>query len=169
MEALAEFHAKTGNTEYAVILYNHVLALLHNKRTGDTFLPEDLCRAATVLNNVAGVLMRGAPTPETLDTAEDFARRALEVLGDAAKNKKSISPEDLQTCAHTFAVTLFNIGSLREMHNDRDTARAFYQASLKRSKELDLPEGISEAKQALRRLDRESTPPPSTDITKPST
>lgn len=106
------------------------------------------------MNNLAELLVRDAATPEQRKGAEKWARQALGTIERAKASSKDAGSEGLATCEHALAAVLFNLGSLREMDDDLDGSREFYQASQDQSRRIKMKEGIMESQVALRRLER---------------
>ncbi|KAH9915762.1 hypothetical protein B0H21DRAFT_326380 [Amylocystis lapponica] len=155
LEALGRFYSRQENVQYAIPLYLQAISLLvppaSAKRRTTT---EEKCRGAELMNNLSELSLRGPPTPEKRDRAEQWARQALSTI---ERTKASAAGDaDLTTCETALAAVLFNLGSLLEMGGDFDKSRDFYQASWDQSKRIRMKEGILEAQVALRRLERAS-------------
>lgn len=125
------------------------------------------------MTSLSELLMR-TPTPEKLHQAEAWASQALGLIEKTQKQAR----EKESICEQALAVALFNLGSIREvcldplisfvfytvfagltilyrqMREDLPKARELFERSLEQSKTIGLREGLFEAKQALRRLDR---------------
>ncbi|THH19114.1 hypothetical protein EW146_g1984 [Bondarzewia mesenterica] len=149
IEALGAFYARTGKTEYAIPLYLQAISLLvPPPNSGKTS-----SAGAQLMSNLSELLMRGSPTPQKLHQADAWARQALSVIEKTQKNSRG-PPGDLETCEQALAATLFNLASLREMRGDLPSALEMFQRSFDQSKKIGMREGMLEARQALRRVDR---------------
>lgn len=124
------------------------------------------------MSNLAELFMRSTPTSAALHQSEAWARQALSLLqktqGDAYRS------DDTRICEEALAVVLFNLGSLREvcnlsfplrlhsgnsglfqkMNDDPRSARQMFEQSLEQSKNLKWQEGMAQARNAIRRLNR---------------
>ncbi|KZT23713.1 hypothetical protein NEOLEDRAFT_1136204 [Neolentinus lepideus HHB14362 ss-1] len=154
IEALGRFYAKTGRVDYATTLYLQAISILMPPAgSGNTASAEDSCRVAQLMSNLSELIMRGSPTPDKLHQAEAWAQQALAVVNKTTKTARG-NPEQIAGCEETLGAVLFNLGSLREMNNDRAAAKDYFATSLEQSKRMQSQEGILEAKTALRRLER---------------
>ncbi|EIM89060.1 uncharacterized protein STEHIDRAFT_94126 [Stereum hirsutum FP-91666 SS1] len=150
IEALGAFYARTGRVDYAAPLYLQAISLLiPTPQSGNIGSPSDICRGAQLMTSLSELLMR-TPTPEKLHQAEAWASQALGLIEKTQKQAR----EKESICEQALAVALFNLGSIREMREDLPKARELFERSLEQSKTIGLREGLFEAKQALRRLDR---------------
>ncbi|KAI0066840.1 hypothetical protein BV25DRAFT_1795961 [Artomyces pyxidatus] len=151
IEALGAFYARTGKLEYAVPLYLQAISLLvPPMNSGKSASPEELCRGAQLMSNLSDLFMRGARTTATLHQAEAWARQALSLI----EKTRSKSGNGIDICEQAFAVTLFNLGSIREARDDPVAAGDLFRRSLEQSNKIGMREGIAEARQAIRRVDR---------------
>ncbi|KAH9031632.1 hypothetical protein EDB85DRAFT_2074057 [Lactarius pseudohatsudake] len=138
----------------AVPLYLHTISLLvppvasPRKAT-----KEELCQGAQLMSNLSELFMRSAPTSAALHQSEAWARQALSLLQKTQGNASQ--SDDIRVCEEALAVVLFNLGSLREMNGDPKSARQKFEQSLEQSKNLRWQEGMAQARNAIRRLDRE--------------
>lgn len=154
LEALGAFYARTGKLTLAVPLYLHTISLLvppvasPRKAT-----KEELCQGAQLMSNLSELFMRSAPTSAALHQSEAWARQALSLLQKTQGNASQ--SDDIRVCEEALAVVLFNLGSLREMNGDPKSARQKFEQSLEQSKNLRWQEGMTQARNAIRRLDRE--------------
>ncbi|KAH9039188.1 hypothetical protein EDB84DRAFT_1477997 [Lactarius hengduanensis] len=154
LEALGAFYARTGKLTLAVPLYLHTISLLvppvasPRKAT-----KEELCQGAQLMSNLSELFMRSAPTSAALHQSEAWARQALSLLQKTQGNASQ--SDDIRVCEEALAVVLFNLGSLREMNGDPKSARQKFEQSLEQSKNLRWQEGMAQARNAIRRLDRE--------------
>lgn len=104
------------------------------------------------MNNLSELIVRGTPTPEKLHQSEAWAKKALDIIESTKRNTKDT--DKLSICELALAAVYFNLGSLREMADDRVASREMYNTSLIQSKAIGMKEGMLEARVALRRLDR---------------
>ncbi|KAI0252470.1 hypothetical protein BJV78DRAFT_1281594 [Lactifluus subvellereus] len=147
LETLGAFYARTGKLTFAVPLYLHTISLLVPPVTSPRkATPEELCRGAQLMNNLSELFMRSTPTPATLHQSEAWARQALSLLQKTQGN--------FRICEEALAVVLFNLGSLREMNDDSKSARQLFEQSLEQSKKLKWQEGVTQGRNAIRRLER---------------
>lgn len=65
------------------------------------------------MNNLAELVIRGAPTPDKRHQAEAWARQALGIIEKTKASVKEGS-EELAPCELALTAVLFNLGSLRE-------------------------------------------------------
>ncbi|KAA1472550.1 hypothetical protein DENSPDRAFT_838861 [Dentipellis sp. KUC8613] len=155
IESLGAYYAKTGKLEFAMPLYLQAISLLVPKvDSGKSAPPENLCRGAYLMNNLSELIMRGAPTPEKLHQAEAWARNALALIEKTKSSNPKKQNDELQVCEEALAVTLFNLASIQEMRNEPIAARDLYMKSWEQSKAIGMREGVLEAIQAMRRLER---------------
>jgi hypothetical protein len=112
------------------------------------------------MSAISGLIMRVNPTEEGVAQAEAWSRKALDIA-NAAKaaqvrktwfGRSDKSSDVDQTCDIALAVSLFNIGVLREMAGDRKGAKTFLKMSLDQSKTIGLGEGVVAAKGAIEKL-----------------
>jgi len=87
-----------------------------------------------------------------LHQSEAWARQALSLLQKTQGNASR--SDDVRVCEEALAVVLFNLGSLREMNGDPKSARQMFEQSLEQSRDLRWQEGLAQARNAIRRLDR---------------
>ncbi|KAI0052142.1 hypothetical protein FA95DRAFT_1553815 [Auriscalpium vulgare] len=154
LEALGTFYAKVGKLDFAVPLYLQAISLLIPPTASRKVAsPDDLCRGAQLMSNLSELFMRGASTAAKLHQAEAWARQALALI-EKTKARSNSRSDELQICEQALAVTLFNLGAIREMSKDPTSARELFQRSWEQSSRIGLRDGTSEARQALRRLDR---------------
>ncbi|KZT71894.1 hypothetical protein DAEQUDRAFT_743979 [Daedalea quercina L-15889] len=169
LEALGRFYAREGNVEYAVPLYLQAISLLVPPVTSTKkSTPEERCRGAQLMNNLAELSIRGKQTDEKRAQAIAWAQQGLATI---ERTKASGgSPEELWLCEQTLAAVLFNLGSLHEIGNDTDRSRELFKQSLDQAKAIRMREGVMEAQAALRRLDRiaKRVPTPTADAANPS-
>ncbi|TFK49177.1 hypothetical protein OE88DRAFT_1663615 [Heliocybe sulcata] len=154
IEALGTFYAKTGKVDYAMTLYLQAISILMPPAgSGNTTSAEDSCRAAQLMSSLSELIMRRTPTPENLHQAEAWAQQALAVVNKTVKTARG-DPEQIAGCEAALGAVLFNLGSLREMNNDHAAAKDYFTTSLQQSNRIQSQEGMLEAANALRRLER---------------
>jgi len=155
LEALGAFYARQGKVEYAMPLYVQAIHLLMPNSSPTQSLPvDDKCRAAQIMNNISSLIMSKTPTQATLTQAESWARTSMTLCDQEISTAKKRDKDQLSVCETTLAVAMFNLASMREMADDRATAREYFTKSLDQSKSIGMREGIMEAQAALRRLDK---------------
>jgi hypothetical protein len=131
------------------------------------------------MSNLSELFMRSTPSSATLHQSEAWARQALSLLQKTQGNANR--SDDIRVCEEALAVVLFNLGSLREvceislpfrlrssdsrlihkMNGDPMSARQMFEQSLEQSKNLRWQEGMAQARNAIRRLNREQFDVPS--------
>ncbi|KAF8637891.1 hypothetical protein AX17_002514 [Amanita inopinata Kibby_2008] len=158
-EALGSVYARTDRDEYALPLFLQAVSLLipPPPRTSS---PGDRCRGAQTMSSISELIIRSDLSGEGFTQAEAWARKALDVTNDTKsklekKSKKWIggTSEVEPACELALAVSLFNIGVLREMAGDTKEAKRMLKGSLRQSKAIGLEEGVAAAEEALKRLD----------------
>ncbi|KDQ13333.1 hypothetical protein BOTBODRAFT_175646 [Botryobasidium botryosum FD-172 SS1] len=154
-ERLGEFYARKGNAEYAVPLYLQAISLLippTAKEDGTSVTPENRCRGAMLMNNLASLLVSSnASVPQ----ARAWAAKAFEVT---LKARKDVPGEErLLECEHVLVAALFNLGMLDEMEGKLDEAKDRYSSALGHSRGIGMKEGVKEAQLALRRIGGSTT------------
>ncbi|KAJ6595861.1 hypothetical protein DFH09DRAFT_906148 [Mycena vulgaris] len=145
LQELGDFYGRVGKLEYAIPLYLQGVSLL----VSDGGEPEDMCKGAQLMNNIAELVIRGDPTAERQKYAEAWAQKALFVLQTTRKSTKQVIP----TCEQALSVALFNAGMLRELAGDHKRARAFFMSASEQSELSGVDEGVAVAKEAIARLD----------------
>ncbi|KAJ7666145.1 hypothetical protein DFH06DRAFT_1186042 [Mycena polygramma] len=152
LQELGDFYGRVGKLEYAIPLYLQTISLLISDG-GSQAPPEDMCRGAQLMNNVAELIARGEATAERQKSAESWAQQALSIIQAARKDTK----EPISTCEHALCVALFNAGMLREMAGDDKRARSFFTAAFEQSQSYGTEEGVAAAKEAIERLNAKGT------------
>lgn len=76
----------------------------------------DRCRAASLMNNLANLLIIPTPTQETLPQAQAWASKALTVVRLARAERGERSSEEQGECDSALATILFNMGMLSEVN-----------------------------------------------------
>lgn len=161
LEALGALYAKKGRIEYAMPLYLQAISLLLPPKANNVSI-EDRCRAAQLMNNLSELIMRRPPAPEVRAQAEAWARQALGIIERAQAQPRSSQwfgwgqPADdgRDVCEHALGVVLFNLGSLREMTSDLDGAKKLFEKSAEQCSKVGIREGVVEAQEALRRVEK---------------
>lgn len=161
LAALGNVYARKGELEYAMPLYLQAISLLLPPGMQNVSI-QDRCEAAQLMNNLSELIMRRPPTPEIRHQAEAWARKALDVIEVTGKMPLPRSGwfsyfEDTSarsTCDQVLGVVLFNIGMLREMDSDKKAARALFEKSAQQCGRVGMDEGVLQANEALRRVDR---------------
>jgi hypothetical protein len=153
IEALGAFYARVGKVQYAMPLYLQAMSILIPPPSQKHSSPEDRCRGAQLMNNLSELIMRGTPTPDKIHQAEAWARQAEGIIQKTKESTKGDS-DRAKICEYALAAVLFNLGSLREMAEDRSASRELFTAALEQSKAVGMKEGTVEAQAALRRLQR---------------
>ncbi|KAF7360319.1 hypothetical protein MVEN_00761400 [Mycena venus] len=152
LQELGDFYGRAGKLEYAIPLYIQGISLLVPE-DGVKLLPEDMCQAAHLMNNIVELTVRGTPTAERQLYAETWAHKALSLLQAARKDTK----EPIPICELALCAALFNAGMLRELSGDEKRARSFFMASFQQSKSYGVEQGVAAAKDAIERLNAKQT------------
>ncbi|KIK60151.1 hypothetical protein GYMLUDRAFT_43909 [Collybiopsis luxurians FD-317 M1] len=152
LEALGAFYAEAGRLDFAMPLYLNAISLLIPPAPKKSSV-EDRCRGAQLMTNLSELIMRGAPTPQTLHQAEAWASQALAVSRKARGEASKSKPVDL--CEEVYAAALYNVATFRDMAGDKKTARDLYRDGLEQARSIGMTEGIVEASKALHRIDLE--------------
>lgn len=63
------------------------------------------------MGNLSELIMRGAPTPETLHQAEAWASQALAVT----KKARQEASKPINQCDEVYAAALFNVATFRDV------------------------------------------------------
>ncbi|GBE83883.1 hypothetical protein SCP_0509400 [Sparassis crispa] len=156
LEALGNFYARRGKVEYAVPLYLQAINLLvPPSGSNKTSTTEEKCRGAQLMNNLAELTIREAPTPDNRRRAELWARQARGTI-ERTKAEARGGAEELATCEQALAAVMFNIGSLLEMRGEHEQSRELFKESLDQANRIKMREGTMAARVALRRLERTS-------------
>ncbi|KAJ3715252.1 hypothetical protein DFJ43DRAFT_1102677 [Lentinula guzmanii] len=148
LEALGSFYAGSGRLDFAMPLYLQAISLLIPPAPKKS-TPEDRCRGAQLMGNLSEMIMRGAPTPETLHQAEAWASQALAVT----KKARADASKPIVQCEEVYAAALFNVATFRDMAGDKKVARSLYRDGLEHARSIGMTEGVVEASRALHRLD----------------
>ncbi|VDB91372.1 unnamed protein product [Peniophora sp. CBMAI 1063] len=154
IEALGEFYGRTGRLDYALPLYLQAISMLvPPPNSPKKASPEELCRGAQLMSNMAELIVRDGPlTHAKIHQAEAWAKKAQEILAKASAGRPS---GDVQgVCDQAYVVTLFNLASLREMDGDPKSAKEYFQRAHETATRAGLREGTGEARLALMRLAR---------------
>ncbi|KAG9030618.1 hypothetical protein FRB95_003761 [Tulasnella sp. JGI-2019a] len=169
MEIVAEYYRKRGRPDYAAPLYLHAISTLlppdGSKSEGRFYefgkqgpSVQDRCIASTLMNNLASLL--ASPGLTNLNQAKAWAEKARAIAQKATEelsNRTSDQDQKIE-CETALAVISFNLGMLNEMSKDSDSARRNYEEALERSQAIGMMEGVSEARNAIRRLKLSSLP-----------
>ncbi|KAE9390603.1 hypothetical protein BT96DRAFT_1002119 [Gymnopus androsaceus JB14] len=148
LEALGSFYAEAGRIDYAMSLYLQAISLLIPPAPKKS-TPADRCRGAQLMGNLSELIMRGAPTPETLHQAEAWASQALAVT----KKARQEASKPINQCDEVYAAALFNVATFQDMAGDKKVARELYKEGLEHARSIAMTEGVVEASRALHRLD----------------
>ncbi|KAF8149961.1 hypothetical protein B0H34DRAFT_802091 [Crassisporium funariophilum] len=148
-EALGGFYAKVGNVNYALPLYLQAVTILIPPAPAKS-APEDRCRGAQLMGNIAELILHNGLSPEAVLQAESWAQKGLDVVTSARQFSTSNKHD---VCEVAYAVLLYNVAMLRELSGDRGRARDLFMDSLDQSKSIGLDEGIKHAQDALSSLD----------------
>ncbi|PFH49556.1 hypothetical protein AMATHDRAFT_147399 [Amanita thiersii Skay4041] len=158
-EALGSLYAQTGKNDYAIRLFLQAASILIPP-TPQKASAVDRCRGAQTMSSISELIMRADPSNQGIAQAETWARKAFGIINEARAelqdgSKKWIGGTQASdpTCEIAYAVSLFNIGALREMAGDTVEAKRFLDMSLQHSKRIGLEEGMSVARDALKRIE----------------
>lgn len=110
--------------------------------------PENKCRGAQMMGNIADLILQSGTSPELIQQAESWANKGLEV----ASVVRNSSRAKHDVCEIAYAFMLFNLGRIREISKDYGKAKELFTASLEQSKAIGLEEGIEHAEDGLRSL-----------------
>ncbi|KAK2461282.1 hypothetical protein APHAL10511_006809 [Amanita phalloides] len=144
-EALGTLYIRSGRDDYALPLFLQAVSFLvpTPPRTSSV---ADRCRGAQTMSSICELLMRVNPSTDGIAQAESWSRRALDITMDARnklrRERTKWTQEMDPICEVALAVSLFNIGVLREMANDKKEANRFLRMSLNHSQSIGLKEGI---------------------------
>ncbi|KAM6503461.1 hypothetical protein JOM56_000404 [Amanita muscaria] len=160
-EALGSLYARTNRNEYALPVLLQAVSILIPP-SPQTSSSADRCRGAQIMSTISEIIMRVKPTEEGLYQAEAWSRKALDIAEGTRdkmhkKGRKWCALLDKgthtdETCEVALAVSLFNIGILREMTGDKNEAKKYLILSSEQSKKIGLDEGVVAAEDALQRL-----------------
>ncbi|KAF8633509.1 hypothetical protein AX15_001416 [Amanita polypyramis BW_CC] len=158
-EALGTLYARAGRYDYALPLFLQAVSFLI-PLPPQTSPAADRCRGAQTMSTISELIMRANPSNEGIAQAESWSRKALDITTDTKKKLEQESRKWFSgvsgtdpVCEVALAVSLFNIGVLREMAEDKKEAKRFLRASLKQSQLIGLEEGASATKEALQRVE----------------
>ncbi|RDB30872.1 hypothetical protein Hypma_005891 [Hypsizygus marmoreus] len=153
-EALGTYYAHAGKLDYAISLYLQAISVLIPPPPEQSSV-EDRCRGAQLMTNLSEIIVRSQHSLETktLDQAEAWARKALDITVHTKESTSTVNP----TCEVAFAVALFNLAAIRKMAGDKEEAKQFFLLSLKQSRVIGMQAGIDHAEAALRELDTQAT------------
>ncbi|EDR07975.1 uncharacterized protein LACBIDRAFT_297524 [Laccaria bicolor S238N-H82] len=146
-EALGSFYSRTGNIRFAMPLYLQAVSILIPPPPQECS-PENKCRGAQMMGNIADLILQSGTSPELIQQAESWANKGLEV----ASVVRNSSRAKHDVCEIAYAFMLFNLGRIREISKDYGKAKELFTASLEQSKAIGLEEGIEHAEDGLRSL-----------------
>ncbi|KAG0146757.1 hypothetical protein CROQUDRAFT_132927 [Cronartium quercuum f. sp. fusiforme G11] len=143
LEALGDFYARKNHPKYSLPLYLQALSILlppPPRRTQPTI--SDKCHAATLMNNIAHLLV-----PSSIQDATSWASRSLAV----AETALAIDPS-AQECLGVKLVAFQNLGTLAEMEGKRDKAREWFSGAKDLASMFGLESVVGRARDGLSRV-----------------
>lgn len=151
---LGDTYAGQRKDELALPLYLRALDLI---RVDEADSPS--CRQAVLLNNIAATMAAMVESPRagnqpimprdlTMDTARQWALKAIEVAGSVSPSIKD------EECDSSCCAATLHLGTMAEFQGKREEAVKYYEQSRSMAKSLGLEEVVLEADEKLENLRR---------------
>ncbi|KAJ3560148.1 hypothetical protein NP233_g11025 [Leucocoprinus birnbaumii] len=107
-EALGTFYSRAGKLDFAMPLMLQACSILIPPAPQES-TPEDKCRGAQLMTSISEMIIRNNLSRESVQQAEQWAMKGLEVVVATRKATK----EPIPICEVAYAVQLFNMASIR--------------------------------------------------------
>ncbi|EKM77321.1 hypothetical protein AGABI1DRAFT_115251 [Agaricus bisporus var. burnettii JB137-S8] len=156
-EALGTFYSKAGKLDYAMPLMLQAVSILIPPSPQES-TPEDKCRGAQLMTSISEMIVRNKLTRETVQQAEQWAMKGLEVVVTTRKASK----EPIGICEVSYAVQLFNMASLRAIGGDINKAKDLFARAANQAKLIGYKSLVDTSNQAIEDLNSRTAAAPQT-------
>jgi len=153
-EALGTFYSRAGKLDYAMPLMLQAVSILIPPPPQES-TPEDRCRGAQLMTSISEMIIRNNLSRETVQQAEQWAMKGLEVVVATRKASK----EPIGICEVAYAVQLFNMASLRAIGGDITKAKDLFARSANQAKAIGYQSLVETSNQAIEELNSRTAAP----------
>jgi len=148
LEALGTFYSRAGKLDYAMPLMLQAVSILIPPAPQES-TPEDRCRGAQLMTSISEMIIRNKLSLETVQQAEQWAMKGLEVVVSTRKASK----EPIAICEIAYAVQLFNMASLRAIGGDINKSKDLFARSANQAKLIGYQSLVETSNQAIQELE----------------
>ncbi|KAL9709556.1 hypothetical protein Ac2012v2_007295 [Leucoagaricus gongylophorus] len=156
-EALGTFYSRSGKLDYAMPLMLQAVSILIPPAPQESS-PEDKCRGAQIMTSISEMIIRNKLSRESLQQAEQWAVKGLEVVVTTRKASK----EPIAICEVAYAVQLFNMASLRAIGGDINKGKDLFARAANHARSIGYQALVESANQAIEELNSRTKSPGTT-------
>ncbi|KXN89334.1 hypothetical protein AN958_05832 [Leucoagaricus sp. SymC.cos] len=153
-EALGTFYSKAGQLDLAMPLMLQACSILIPPAPKESS-PEDRCRGAQLMTSISEMIIRNKLSRETVQQAEQWAMKGLEVVVATRKASKELVP----MCEMAYAVQLFNMASLRAIGGDVNKAKDLFARTANHSRTIGYQALVEASNKAVEEIDSRTVTP----------
>ncbi|KAF5356961.1 hypothetical protein D9756_006584 [Leucocoprinus leucothites] len=156
-EALGTFYSRAGKLDYAMPLMLQAVSILIPPAPQES-TPEDKCRGAQLMTSISEMIIRNTLSHESVQQAEQWAMKGLEVVVATRKASK----EPIPICEVAYAVQLFNMASIRAIGGDINKAKDLFARTANHAKNIGYQALVETSNQAIEELNSRTAAPKTT-------